>query len=182
MIQKRKRLTALLDASSAIILYKADLHIIVCEMYKAVMSLSVYDEVTGNACPGAKAYQHLLVDKKLTLQRPAIAPSGDGDVSRLLALHKGERDLIQLYNSGYGDFVITDDGDAARYCRREQVPFINALLIPVILSYTDIKSVAYCQTAFNKVKNTGRYSHWVINLAEKCHSHEMAFFFPQNPH
>ena len=51
-----------MDASSAIILCKANLHHIVSEMYNVVMSRSVYDELTNNSYPGATEYQQLVAD------------------------------------------------------------------------------------------------------------------------
>jgi hypothetical protein len=72
--QRKNKLTALVDSSSAIILYKANMHLVVCTMYNVVLSTSVYAEITGNSYPGAQAYQQLLADKKLTLQTPLISP------------------------------------------------------------------------------------------------------------
>ena len=171
-------MTALMDASSAIILYKANLHLIVCEMYNVLISRSVYDEITGNSYPGAKAYQQLLADQKITIQKPYIATLCKPDLSSLHTLDKGERDILQLYYAGNGDFIITDDGATAKYCKREQIRFINALLIPTIIRCTGRKSDVYCHTAFNKVMSIGRYSRWVINFAEKCQKEELSFFLP----
>ncbi len=170
-------MTALVDASSAIILCKANLHLIVSEMYNVVMSKSVYDEITGNFYPGAEEYQQLLADNRVTIQAPLTTthrPISHG----LHNLGQGEHDIIQLYYAGYGDFIMTDDGAAARYCKREQVRFINSLLIPMIIKCTGKQSDAYCRAAFNKVMNTGRYSRWVINFAEKCKREELSFFLP----
>ena len=171
-------MTALVDASSAIILYKANLHLIVCEMYNVVISTSVYDEITGNSYPGAKAYQQLAADQKVTVQKPCLAALCKPGLSILYTLDKGERDILQLYYAGNGDFIITDDGATARYCKREQIRFINALLIPTIIRCTGRKSDVYCHTAFNKVMSIGRYSRWVINFAEKCQKEELSFFLP----
>lgn len=165
-----------MDASSAIILYKANLHLIVCEMYKVVMPTSVYDEITGNFLPGAEAYQQLLAEKKFTIQVPCDSTHQNPALPDILTLDKGERDVIELYYAGNGDFIITDDGAAAKYCKREQIRFINALLIPPILRFSGEKNNAYCQTAFNTIKSIGRYSRWVINYAEKCEKEDLSFF------
>jgi hypothetical protein len=170
-------MTALVDSSSAIILYKAHLHLVVCRMYNVVLSTSVYAEITGNSYPGAQAYQQLLADKKITLQTPLSSQLAKPTLSSLQSLDEGERDIIELYYAGKGDFVVTDDGAAAKYCKREQIRFINALLIPAIMRYSGQQSDVYCQTAFNKVLNIGRYSQWVINFAEKCKREELSFFF-----
>ncbi len=168
---------ALVDASSAIILCKANLHLIVSEMYNVVMSKSVYDEITGNSYPGAEEYKQLLADNKITIPAP-LSVTNHESASGLYNLGQGERDIIQLYYAGHGDFVITDDGAAAKYCKREQIPFINALLIPMVIKCTGKQSDAYCLSKFNKVLNIGRYSRWVINFAEKCERKELFFFLP----
>ncbi len=169
---------ALLDASSAIILYKANLHSIVSEMYNVVMSKSVYDEITGNSYPGAEEYQQLLADNKITIPAPLPVTPHEPAIPCLNNLGPGERDIIQLYYAGHGDFVITDDGAAAKYCKREQIRFINALLIPMVIKCIGKQSDAYCLAKFHKVRNIGRYSRWVINFAEKCEREELFFFLP----
>lgn len=178
MEQRRNTMTALLDASSAIILYKANLHLIVCEMYNVVMPVSVYGEITENSYPGAAEYQQLQADRKITVKTPSIATLCQHDLSGLHTLDKGERDVIQLYYAGNGDFIIADDGAAAKYCKREQIRFINALLIPMIIKCTGKQNEVYCRTAFNKIKNLGRYSRWVITFAEQCDRKELSFFLP----
>ena len=178
MEQKNERMTALVDSSSAIILYKANLHLAVCRMYNVVLSSSVYVEITANSYPGAQAYQQLLADKKITLQTPPFSPLAKPVLSGLQSLDEGERDVIELYYAGKGDFIITDDGAAAKYCKRKQVRFINALLIPAILSYSSQQSDVHCREAFNKILRIGRYSRWVINFAEKCKREELSFFLP----
>lgn len=176
--QRKKKMTALVDSSSAIILYKAHLHLIVCTMYNVVLSTSVYTEITENSYPGAQAYQQLLADKKISIQTPLISAIRKPGLSSLHKLDEGERDVLALYYAGQGDFVVTDDGAAARYCRREQIHFINALLIPAIIRYSDQQNDVYCNTAFNTVLHIGRYSGWVSNFAENCTREELSFFLP----
>ncbi len=166
-----------MDASSAILLCKANLHLIVSEMYNVVMSQSVYEEITDNSYPGAKEYQQLLADKKITVQVPIAGAVPDSVSCGLHKLGQGERDIIRLYYAGYGDFIMTDDGAAARYCKSEQIRFINALLIPKIIKCTGQQSDAYCQDAFDSVMSIGRYSSWVINFAEKCEREELSYYF-----
>lgn len=175
---KKKKMTALVDASSAIILYKAHLHLVVCELYNVVMPVSVYGEITENAYPGAKVYQQLLADKKIRVQAPLESPDCILALSGLHALDKGEGDVIELYYAGKGDFIIVDDGAAAKYCTRQLIPFINALLVPVIIRYSGQQNDVYCQTAFDRILRNGRYSRWVINFAEQCERDDLAYFLP----
>jgi len=175
---KKKAMTALVDASSAILLCKANLHLFVTEMYNVVMSQSVYEEITDNSLPGAVEYQQLVADNRITVQAPPAVESSRAISPVLRKLGQGEHDIIQLYYAGRGDFIMTDDGAAARYCKSEQIRFINALLIPMVIKCAGQQSDAYCQAAFDRVMNIGRYSNWVINYAEKCEREELSFFLP----
>jgi predicted nucleic acid-binding protein len=167
--------TAIMDASSAIILDKADLHLRVAEMYNVVMPESVYCEITGNAYPAAEKYKRLLTDKKITVQK--IDP-GITDQPGMVKLDQGEYDVLRLYYAGYGDFVITDDGAAARYCKRENIPFINALLVPLILSFTDTMRKNKYNQAYRKILAIGRYSSAVISFADRCDRDKLLNFMP----
>lgn len=167
-----------MDASSAIILCKANLHLIVAEMYDVVLPQSAYNEITGNSLTGADEYKQLLADNLISIQSPLPVSSYESASPRLNSLGQGEYDSIQLYHAGYGDFVITDDGAAAKYCKQEQIRFINALLIPKILECIGKPSDTFCLAAFDAVTRIGRYSQWVIDFAKNCGKEELAFFLP----
>jgi predicted nucleic acid-binding protein len=175
---KRKVLTVLMDASSAIILYKANLHHIVPELYNVVISRSVYDEITNNSYPGAIEYQQLVADNNIMVQTPPVAEVNKLLPSGLHRLEQGEHDIVLLYYAGYGDFILTDDGVAAKYCKSKGVPFINSLLVPVIIKCSGNKSDTYCQAAFDSIVHIGRYSEWVIHFAERCERDELTYFLP----
>ncbi len=179
MVQHNTLKTALLDASSAIILCKSDLHIAVVEMYNVVMPGSVYQEITGNSYPCAEEYRQLLLDKKITIKDPIPDIENNSDKQGFHNLGQGEHDAIQLYYVGQGDFVVTDDGVAAKYCKREQIPFINALLVPVILAFAGMQGDDYCRKARERIIDISRYSPWVIDFAEGCEREELLNFIPQ---
>ena len=178
MKHSKQMLTALMDASSAIILYKAGLHRFVCEVYNVIMPISVYREIAGNFHPGSDIYRQLHTDKKITIQ--ALDPVIDGQPATpgLSDLDRGERDVVYLYFAGNCDFIITDDGGAAQYCQREKIPFINALLIPLVLKYAMNQTDFHSQEAFEKVRKHGRYSQWVIDFAQRCERKHLSFFLP----
>ena len=140
------------------------------------MPRSVYDEITGNSYPGAKEYQQLLVDNKLIIQSFQMVTRKESATSNLKNLGQGEYDVIQLYDAGYGDFIIIDDGAAAKYCKGEQIPFVNALLIPKIMQYSGKYSNAYCLSSLNKIKSVARYSSRIIDFAEKSGKEDLSFF------
>ena len=169
--------TALMDASSAIILCKAGLHNVVLEMYNVVMPGSVYKEITENSYPGAEEYRQL-VDDKITIKEPLSDTANEPDRPSLNNLGRGEHDLIQLYYAGQGDFVITDDGAAAKYCKREGIPFVNALLVPKILGFAGIKGANFCRDSIEKIIEIGRYSPGIITFVEECKKEELSFVIP----
>jgi len=168
------RKTAVMDASSAIILYKAGLHHLLTEMYRVVLPHSVYYEITGNEYAGADEYERMVAEQKMIVKEiPA-----DSHVHRIRALDRGEEDTIRLYLAGEGQFVITDDGRAARYCRTAGIPFINALLVPVVLRFTGRKSEDWCRKAMDRVVNAGRYSKEVLFFAGSCSREQVRFAVP----
>ncbi|MCB2181884.1 MAG: hypothetical protein KQH63_07655 [Desulfobulbaceae bacterium] len=174
----RTRKTALLDASSAIILFKVDLHSIISEMYDVIMPASVYNEITDHPYPGAEEYRHLLAENKFTLQGTLPEIPSKSTEPGFRKLDRGEHDIIQLYYAGPGDFIITDDGAAAKYCKREGIPFVNALLVPVILKFAAMTDTFSCRESMDKIMNQGRYSSTIISFAENCRKEELSFFMP----
>jgi len=168
------RKTAIMDASSAIILYKAELHALPVEMYDIVLPASVYREITENRHEGAEEYKQLAAGRKLKVAESPIFPEKPG----MKGLDTGERDVIGLFHSGLGEFIITDDGPAARYCKREGVPFINALLVPVILRFALLRDDDFCCRAMEKIIASGRYSGEVKRYARECSREAIAFALP----
>lgn len=166
--------TALLDASSAIILYKAGLHNLLIKIYAIIMSGSVYREISINPYAGSEAYSKFVSLQKIQVQEIL----DQKNASEMRGLDRGEYDTIALFRAGSGDFVITDDGQAARFCKREGIPFINALLFPVIIKFARIKDEKFCQRSMEKVIETGRYSDEVINFARDCDEEILSFAIP----
>jgi hypothetical protein len=77
-----------------------------------------------------------------------------------------------------GDFVLIDDGAAAKYCKQEQIPFINALLFPVILEPAGIENQGFTKYFFDIICKAGRYSETILNFAQNCPEEEISFFLP----
>ena len=169
---------AILDASSAIILYKAALHAITAELYSLIMTPSVVTEVTQKHYPGADAYQHLIATNRITIAKSVEKLSREADSNQLNSLDLGEKDSIHMLFNGKGDFLITDDGAAAKFCTQAGLPFINALLIPTVLRFIDTDKADHWHSYTNRVMTIGRYSEWVINYARNCSKNELSQFLP----
>lgn len=166
-----KSKTVIMDSSSAILLCKADLHTRLVRMYDIVIPASVYLEITARPYPGAHEFQTFAAEDMVhiadkTDQGRAYGPAG---------LDPGESDVIRLFGQGLGDFIMTDDGPAARYCRKAGIPFINALLFPVVLRCTGRMSDESCRRAMDRIEKTGRYSREVLKFARRCTPTDLAF-------
>ncbi len=139
------------------------------------MSDSVFDEITGKGLPGSDEFKQLLQEKQLI-----ALPVENGSVPdvQLQKLDRGERDTILLFNEGFGDFVVTDDGAAARYCLSRKIPFVNSLLLLRLLRHSSIISDSSYKVGFLSLLNIGRYSKKVIEYARSCPDDELLLFLP----
>ncbi|WP_319405565.1 hypothetical protein [uncultured Desulfosarcina sp.] len=170
---------ALIDASSAILLFKSGLIKASCELFSLLMTRSVFDEVSVPAQPGADEL-HALAGRQpgvTVLDHPTGAlPNGAADVQRL---HRGERDTLHHYLNGAARFVIIDDGRGVRVCRRHGIPHINALLCPRLLYFSGRMPDPHARFFFTRVAKLGRYSTAVVKWADTCEKSELSFFYRQ---
>jgi len=178
--KQKKHKTILLDASSAILLTKAGFHETLSKNYSVLMTGSVFNEITRNRLPGSCEYEKLLRKKLVTILpvHGSLIITGV-DVS-LNKLDEGERDTLISFLAGQGDFVVTDDGAAAKFCLNNSVPFVNSLLILRILhNFGRINHSTY-ESGFRFLLSIGRYSEKVIHFAQNCPDEQLLFFRPMN--
>jgi hypothetical protein len=167
---------ALIDASSAILLFKAGLIQTCCEAYHLLMTRSVFDEVSVPEQPGAGAF-HALAGRQpgvTVLGDPSgILPTDSADLQRL---HQGERDTLQHYLNGTARFVIIDDGKGVQACRRYGIPHVNALLCPRLLYFCGRMKDPHARLLSNRLASLGRYSTAVLKWADTCDQSDLSFF------
>ncbi len=154
---------------------KAGFHKEIADSYAILMSDSVFDEITGKGLAGSDEYKQLLLDKKLSICPVLNKKTTD---SRLQKLDRGERDILRLFHKGLGDFVVTDDGAAAKYCLNKNIPFVNSLLLLRLLHHSTIINDNDYKTGFYSLLNLGRYSNKVKAFAKSCPENELLFFLP----
>jgi hypothetical protein len=167
--------TILVDASSAILLHKAEVLLHVQAVFRMCVAASVYDELTQRERPGSRAVARGRRDRRITVVIP------DGAAHHLPAsLHRGERDTLLCYLSGGADFdfIIIDDGRGAGFCRREAIPYVNALLCPRLLAAVGRLTPAAARTAMTRIADLGRYSTWVKRYAATCSDQALTTFLP----
>ena len=164
----------LVDASSAILLFKTKLFENLLQYYQVKVSASVFKEITKAGYPGADYFADCKEQGLLAVdQLDPIEKKKD-----ISFLDQGERETICLYLQGTAKFIITDDGPAARYCKSNRIPFINALLLPRILFANQIISENLYHKQMDSLISLGRYSEQVIDFAQNCSPRELNYFKP----
>lgn len=151
----------------------------VSDTYRLITTPSVYTELTENQHCGADAFRQFRDNGKIVVNPlPGKSVSDCPYISDMSFLHKGERDTLHLFYSGSGEFVIIDDGGGAKYCRRNRIPYINALLCPKILFFSGHISEDDCDIRTEMIINIGRYAGEIISYALTCSKEELTFFLP----
>jgi hypothetical protein len=166
----------LIDASSAILLFKSGWMDPLMEHYRVGTGPAAFREMTVADYPGASAFRQWQQEERLVLHAhclPAVSVGTDRN-----GLDPGERECITLFLSGIGMFVVIDDGPGAAFCRREAIPYVNALLIPRLLSPASATARANVKTAMQQIFAIGRYAPWVLEYALTCPSEDLMFFLP----
>ena len=169
---------AMIDASSAILLAKADLIELCCRMFRLHMTRTVFEEMTVPGHPEATRLQDLAEKKPgfVVLEDPT-SPLPDRVAADLLRLHPGERNTLHHFLNGAVRFVILDDGKGVRVCRRHGIPHINALLCPKILHYCEqLPDETQVRCLFDRIAGLGRYSKDVVAWARQCRRSDLEFF------
>ncbi len=106
----------LLDASSAILLYKTGLINIVTNEYVMVTSQSVYSELTAYIREGSEYFKSLFELKKFIISYEYKSCLLN------IPLQGGERDTVLLFLSGEGEFVLIDDKKGGTFCKKTIFP------------------------------------------------------------
>jgi len=176
--EKQKK-QVVIDSSSAILLFKADLFTKLLNLYDTSVTESVYQELTKEGYAGSNEFVKFHQQNKFHIH-PLIVNSKDKipNQSTLEKLNLGERDTILYFLKGESDFIIIDDGKGAKYCMKERLPFISAILFPKILHIHGKINQATFQIKTDEIIQTGRYSQKIIDIAEKCSEQDLSPFFP----
>lgn len=169
----------LLDSSSAILLEKSAMLDHLLDAYEVVLCESVYTELTENSYPSSRLFRRLVENSQLQishLKKEVMVSSEQKDLLALLG--EGEKETIKHFMAGMGDFIMLDDGKAAKFCFNYRLPFINALLLPTVLAYSGRLSLGQCESKTNKIKKIGRYSDKILTMAEALSRKDLRRFIP----
>jgi hypothetical protein len=169
----------LIDASSAILLFKSGWMAPLMENYRVGTGPAAFREMTVANYPGASAFLQWQQEERLVLH-PQCPPELSVRTDRN-GLDPGERECISLFLNGSGAFVVIDDGPGAAFCRREAIPYVNALLIPRLLSPASATARVDAEAAMRQIFAIGRYAPWVLEYALTCPLEDLTFFLPRPP-
>lgn len=167
------------DASSAILLEKAGLFLLAAEQFQLVVPPSVLTEITIADTPDAARFAEYAGQKKLHVTAVPDSSVHNMDLEHR-KLDTGERDVIRLYLHQKKGFILTDDGQAAKWCRFHSLPFINALLVPKVFWYAGLIDQEACKEHMHHISKLGRYSETVKAIATACTRNDLALFLPGN--
>ena len=171
--------TVYIDASSAILLYKAGLFIPCTRYFSMIMEEEVYKEVRVPDHPGADFFLSMIQKKCVKVCR--VDP-GRRKITLPENLDPGERQTLMLYfQNVHPDgplFIIMDDAKGAKFCMTRKVPFINALLVPKILWFAGRLDKTIYLEKTDAIIQTGRYSRAVIEKAKGLSRTDLDMFIP----
>jgi hypothetical protein len=165
----------LMDASSAILLFKARRLADLVARYRVLLPASVLAELTVSGRPGDRRFGDLV-----RTGSAHVLPPPDEEPAPPSALHHmgaGERDCIRAFLGGHGDFILLDDGKGAGYCRRAGIPYVNALLVPRLLEPRS-PSPRRVLTDMQRIYSLGRYAPWVLSHAARLTPRDLSRFLP----
>jgi hypothetical protein len=166
----------LIDTSSAILLFKSGWMVPLMERYRVVAGPTVLQEMTVRSHPGAGPFGRWLRQQRILQRRPSR--SALDWIRGRVRLDAGESECIALYRAGEGAFILVDDGPAASFCRRQAIPYVNALLIPRLLNPGRPGTAEDMAAALRSIYENGRYAPWVIAYAQNCPRDALSFFLP----
>jgi hypothetical protein len=164
----------LIDSSSAILLFKAGWASIAARAWRLMVPPSVARELTVARRTGAADFLRMMAAGWIQVKAPETSTTAV-DRSRM---GQGEKDVLRLYHSGCGAFIIVDDGRAAGFCRDRSIPYTNALLVPRILALAGEALPCDWHAGMAALSRLGRYSEAVRRYARDCPDWRLAAFKP----
>jgi predicted nucleic acid-binding protein len=168
--------TVLIDACSAILLYKAGLFDNMTQAHALVVTAAVFKELTVATHPGAAAFDQAY--RGASIQVLDLTNRCKPEPAWAAGLGAGERDTLLAFEPLKADYIVIDDRRGVRCCRERHVPHINALLCPLTLNAVGLIGVDRCRQAFDHLTVIGRYNRSVIDYARNCTIEGLKAFWP----
>jgi hypothetical protein len=151
------------DTSSLIYLAKASIIQPFLESFEVAVPPSVHRELIREGYPHSEEIRRMAQKGFLSThpvrRDPRLNP---------ILLRGGERDVIFLFYQLGSDGILIDDGAGVRFCRKQGIPFVSALLVPSLLLMRNVIDAKEAATSVDKIERIGRYSQKVILFARTC--------------
>lgn len=168
MIQHSLRRVAV-DSSSIILLQKASLLDRFLRSYTVVIAESVFLELVLPGKKGAGELEMLLAGRQKSLLKPCD----------LRGMGRGESASICLYLEGRADFILLDDKRAATFCRSNDIPFVNSLLLcRILFEAGEIDQKTHGQI-WQRLIRDGYYSKAIVKQAMNIGESSLKVFYPR---
>lgn len=151
------------DASTAILLAKADLLRQVVIKGEAWMPATVVREVTAKQSHDSRAIQVLINEE---LIRSVRVKGGFLDLARDFRLHAGEAESVALAREKKA-VCATDDGPAIRCCKVLGVPFVTAIGFLVALAEAQELEKGLALELVGTLERFGRYNVRILEDAAR---------------
>ncbi len=162
----------IIDSSSAILLYRCNIIPAILKYCIPVIPGAVFEELTVPGYSGSDLFTDLCSSGSIKVYKPGKSITGELNGS----LHAGESGVIALFFECKGDFIIIDDGRGAAFCRDNNIPYINALLVVKILFIKQLITEAEYAAAWSWLTENARYSEKVIVWAENAGVEKLSLF------
>ena len=145
------------DASSIIYLEKIGLLETYSDFKNILIPEPIYNElITRNGSTDYSQYLKIIGSIKTPIQ----------DIDNSIALKYPDITLIDYYNRLNSDGILTDDGKVCKYCRDNNIPYINAPMVILSLKLCNIIDLYVFYDKLDQVYKLGRYSKYVRNYLE----------------
>ena len=140
------------DSSSIIYLEKIDLLETYSDFKNILIPEPIFNEL--NSQKGSTDYS-------LYLKIIGSIKTPIQNIDNSILLKYPDITLIDYYNSLNSDGILTDDGKVCKYCRDNNIPYINAPMVILSLKLCNIIDLDIFYDKLDEVYKLGRYSKYV---------------------
>lgn len=153
--------TVLADSGSLILLQKAGLLTPWLKTFSTGVTKTVWEEIQR----GSHADQEEMEEAR---RQGLLAMLAEEPFSLKVPGHlgRGELSLLGLYERNKGSVLLVDDGPMARFCRRQSLRFISAILAPVYLHRGKVLGLSEARGYLDALKKIGRYKKEIVFFAQ----------------
>jgi beta-phosphoglucomutase len=152
------------DANSLIYLAKTGLLGPFLEVSQVFLPQTVLDECLEKSSQHSDASE---IDH--AVHAHLIQVVEDGPASALLPkMGKGEKAVLNLFKPEMADWILTDDGEAVKYCRRHQLPLFSSPFVPALLFQKNKIHLGPALQAIQHLSKIGYFSNEVIFQARQA--------------